>query len=143
MATATSPQKRSSNKNGSATQKDLPVGKNATVYLAEKNYGVRQKAKILKQASEMARTRGSRVIRVEFVMVADGSITQRQLGTKEVERIRRALARKRTTPSKASGSKTSPPKPRQQRRKATQTKNNGSGKKSGSGRAAGKRAAKK
>lgn len=80
--------------------KDRPVselrtmGKNVPVYLNEKGYDEQQQQAILAVANDMAERRNT-IIHLDYVMVADGTIRENQMGGRLVWQTRRALRRKR------------------------------------------------
>jgi len=98
-----------------ASQSSEPrIGKNAGHYL-EANYGTkpRKHAQIVKKASAIAAQRDDRLIRLEYVLIADGTIDEKALGSDEAKALRRQVHRARTG-GNGSTKKTSKPvaKPR-------------------------------
>lgn len=77
------------------TEQLKPLGSNVPLYLESKGYSARQTRQILQVANEMASLRGTRIIYLDFVMVADGTIRENQMGGDLVGRTRRAIRRQR------------------------------------------------
>ena len=68
------------------------MGKNVPVYLNEKGYDEQQQQAILAVANDMAELRNT-IIHLDYVMVADGTIRENQMGGRLVWQTRRALRR--------------------------------------------------
>lgn len=78
------------------TEEELkPLGSNVPVYLKNKGYDEKLTRQILHVANEMAKRRGTRIIHLDFVLVADGTIRENQMGNRLVWQIRRACRRER------------------------------------------------
>jgi len=98
-----------------------PLGKNVPVYLKNKGYDEKLTKQILHFANEMAAVRNTRIIHLDFVLVADGTIRENQMGNRLVWQIRRQCRRQRgvgvpvvkTTEPKSAGVR-----PRKPRKKA-------------------------
>jgi hypothetical protein len=70
------------------------LGKNVPLYLDSKGYDDAQRQAILTVANAMAERRNT-IIHLDYVMVADGTIRENQMGNRLVWQTRRALRRKR------------------------------------------------
>jgi hypothetical protein len=76
------------------TNKLRTMGRNVPLYLESKGYDDAQKQAILTVANQMAELRNT-IIHLDYVMVADGTIRENQMGNRLVWQTRRALRRKR------------------------------------------------
>jgi len=70
------------------------LGKNVPGYMDMKGYDDAQRQAILAVANAMAEKRNT-IIHLDYVMVADGTIRENQMGNRLVWQTRRALRRKR------------------------------------------------
>ena len=111
----------------------LPLGKNLPLYLEKQGHDEQRAAQLLEAANVLARERGSRIIRTEFVMVAEGLITadalppvtkgayRHDLGDPKIRQMHAAMHRERK--AKLAGKRptaaaaTAVARPRQPRRK--------------------------
>lgn len=79
----------------SASQvKEPQLGKNAAFYVTstlEKEHGKRKAKEIVAKARAIAVKRQDRVIRFEYVLVAEGKAKEREFGSKKLETLRRQL----------------------------------------------------
>lgn len=105
-------------------EKSLKVGANAQDYMDEQKYGVRKQKELVKSAEAEARERGARIIRLEYILLADGTISSpRQFGSKAVTQLRARLSRQRHGNGNGSAPKrtvrrATPPRKRQSRARA-------------------------
>lgn len=99
------------------------LGKNVPGYLEMKGYSKTRQKQILLEANEMAELRNT-IIHLDYVMVADGTIRENQMGNDLVWRTRRMLRRKRGVGMPAGQVSTEPTAPvvrgRRKRRNVTE-----------------------
>lgn len=101
--------KRTAALNGSAPK----LGRNAEFYAQgelAKEHGKREAKRIVTKAQAIAERRDDRLIRLEYIFVAEGKTTEREFGSKKVEAMRREVLNRRV-PRKARA-KAAAPKPR-------------------------------
>lgn len=101
--------KRQVASNGTAPK----LGKNAQYYAdgeLAKEHGKREAKRIVTKAQAIAERRDDRLIRLEYIFVAEGRTTEREFGSKKVEAMRREVLNRRV-PRKARA-KAAAPKPR-------------------------------
>lgn len=122
MRTQVATKKPRKNARPASTQvRERPLGSNVPLYLKNRGYGAQHVKQILKEAQAVAVERESRIVRLEHVMFADGTITENDFGSPRVEQLRRSLFRKRlghTAPRSQRTTKPPVARPRQQRTKA-------------------------